>query len=80
MSLSLTTFSVTLSLTLGSLSQHGYAWVSAQKIFASQVFHPMLCWCCSTYIKESLPMEWTAPQHEEIDLNCEISSYANAEI
>ncbi len=21
-------------------------------------------------------MEWTAPQHEEIDLNCEISSYA----
>jgi hypothetical protein len=30
--------------------------------------------------KESLPMEWTTPQHEEIDLNCEISSYANAEI
>jgi len=28
----------------------------------------------------SLPMEWTTPQHEEIDLNCEISSYANAEI
>ena len=27
-----------------------------------------------------LPMEWTTPQHEEIDLNCEISSYANAEI
>jgi len=26
------------------------------------------------------PMEWTTPQHEEIDLNCEISSYANAEI
>ena len=26
------------------------------------------------------PMEWTAPQHEEIDLNCEISSYANAEL
>jgi len=25
-------------------------------------------------------MEWTAPKHEEIDLNCEISSYANAEI
>jgi len=25
-------------------------------------------------------MEWTAPQHEEIDLNCEINSYANAEI
>jgi hypothetical protein len=25
-------------------------------------------------------MEWTAPKHEEIDLNCEISSYANAEL
>jgi hypothetical protein len=27
-----------------------------------------------------LVMEWMTPQHEEIDLNCEISSYANAEI
>ncbi|MBZ5702030.1 MAG: hypothetical protein LAN84_09300 [Acidobacteriia bacterium] len=26
------------------------------------------------------PMEWVTPQHEEIDLNCEISSYANAEL
>jgi hypothetical protein len=25
-------------------------------------------------------MEWETPQHEEIDLNCEISSYANAEL
>jgi hypothetical protein len=25
-------------------------------------------------------MEWTTPQHEEICLNCEISSYANAEL
>jgi len=25
-------------------------------------------------------MEWTTPQHEEIDLNCEISAYANAEL
>jgi hypothetical protein len=25
-------------------------------------------------------MEWTTPKHEEIDLNCEISSYANAEL
>jgi len=24
-------------------------------------------------------MEWVTPQHEEIDLNCEVSSYANAE-
>jgi hypothetical protein len=25
-------------------------------------------------------MEWVTPQHEEIDLNCEVSSYANAEL
>jgi len=25
-------------------------------------------------------MEWVPPQHEEIDLNCEVSSYANAEL
>jgi len=25
-------------------------------------------------------MEWTTPQHEEIDLNCEVSAYANAEL
>ena len=31
-------------------------------------------------ISRSRPMEWTTPQHEEIDLNCEISSYANAEL
>jgi hypothetical protein len=31
-------------------------------------------------ISRSQPMEWTTPQHEEIDLNCEISSYANAEL
>jgi len=30
--------------------------------------------------KELLTMEWTTPQHEEIDLNCEVSSYANAEL
>jgi hypothetical protein len=31
-------------------------------------------------IQEPFDMEWTTPQHEEIDLNCEISSYANAEL
>ena len=31
-------------------------------------------------IQRSVTMEWTTPQHEEIDLNCEISSYANAEL
>ena len=28
----------------------------------------------------SQPMEWTTPKHEEVDLNCEVSSYANAEL
>jgi coenzyme PQQ precursor peptide PqqA len=26
------------------------------------------------------PMEWTTPQFEEISLNCEINSYAKAEL
>ena len=30
--------------------------------------------------KGALTMEWVTPQHEEVDLNCEISSYANAEL
>ena len=30
--------------------------------------------------KGVLVMEWITPQHEEIDLNCEVSSYANAEL
>jgi len=30
--------------------------------------------------KGASTMEWVAPQHEEIDLNCEVSSYANAEL
>jgi hypothetical protein len=25
-------------------------------------------------------MEWSAPEHEVIELNCEVSSYANAEM
>jgi hypothetical protein len=28
----------------------------------------------------AITMEWVTPQHEEIDLNCEVSSYANAEL
>jgi hypothetical protein len=31
-------------------------------------------------LQELATMEWTTPQHEEVDLNCEISSYANAEL
>jgi len=26
------------------------------------------------------PMEWTSPEFEEISLNCEINSYASAEL
>jgi coenzyme PQQ precursor peptide PqqA len=26
------------------------------------------------------PMEWTTPQFEEVSLNCEINSYAKAEL
>jgi len=33
-----------------------------------------------TKAKGVILMEWTTPQHEEIDLSCEISSYANAEL
>jgi hypothetical protein len=32
------------------------------------------------YDVEQKPMEWVTPQHETIDLNCEVSSYANAEL
>jgi len=30
--------------------------------------------------RRALTMEWVTPQHEEINLNCEVSSYANAEL
>jgi hypothetical protein len=34
----------------------------------------------TTNFQGASTMEWVAPQHEEIDLNCEVSSYANAEL
>jgi hypothetical protein len=41
----------------------------------------MLCSRLSLNSLKGAPlMEWVTPQHEEIDLNCEISSYANAEL
>jgi hypothetical protein len=42
----------------------------------------MLCffWTVALTPKGALTMEWVAPQHEEVDLNCEVSSYANAEL
>jgi hypothetical protein len=36
--------------------------------------------CCQQHGSQGVTMEWTTPQHEEIDLNCEVSSYANAEL
>ena len=30
--------------------------------------------------QELQPMEWVTPQHETVDLYCEVSSYANAEL
>jgi len=40
----------------------------------------LFLFCISTNQLRSFSMEWTTPQHEVIDLNCEISSYANAEL
>jgi hypothetical protein len=42
----------------------------------------MLCFQIDVHLtpKGAFVMEWTTPQHEEIDLNCEVSSYANAEL
>src|SRR6266576_2120836 len=54
-----------------------------------QIPHPIsfnLISCYAFYVcghltpKGASTMEWVTPQHEEIDLNCEVSSYANAEL
>ncbi len=43
--------------------------------------HAILCGFSIVRLsKELFLMEWTTPRHEEIDLNCEVSSYANAEL
>ena len=36
--------------------------------------------CYALTPKGASTMEWVTPQHEVIDLNCEVSSYANAEL
>ena len=46
-------------------------------------FHVLTSSCSAnllTWIEGATAMEWVTPQHEEIDLNCEVSSYANAEL
>jgi hypothetical protein len=41
----------------------------------------LFCPCRYEHFPEGAKlMEWTTPKHEEIDLNCEVSSYANAEL
>jgi len=40
----------------------------------------MLCVPVKFTLWEEPIMEWTTPRHEEIDLNCEVSSYTNAEL
>lgn len=43
--------------------------------------HPVLFFACHHSDSQGAStMEWVTPQHEEIDLNCEVSSYANAEL
>jgi hypothetical protein len=55
-----------------------------QLVHAALPFPPDTCYSfpvlTSNYPQGAKLMEWTTPQHEEIDLNCEVSSYANAEL
>jgi hypothetical protein len=61
--------------------------LKASRLAASPVFPSAAC-CAILFrirktpllIKGAASMEWTTPKHEEIDLNCEVSSYANAEL
>jgi len=48
--------------------------------FLSLGTRAILCSSSASNFWRDLIMEWTTPQHEEIDLNCEVSSYANAEL
>jgi hypothetical protein len=45
-------------------------------------FNPCYSFLVFVYSKAkgAIIMEWVTPKHEEIDLNCEVSSYANAEL
>jgi hypothetical protein len=49
-------------------------------VFHSEEVRAILFGQSNCFYSRSFSMEWTTPQHEEIDLNCEISSYANAEL
>jgi hypothetical protein len=49
----------------------GYSRLSALGLSGAGVFGTL---------SGGMNMEWTTPQHEVVDLNCEVSSYANAEL
>jgi len=56
------------------------AYAGAPTVFLREL---VLCYALpglNLSLQEPVTMEWTTPQHEEIDLNCEVSSYANAEL
>jgi hypothetical protein len=64
-----------------SSSLHARWSASSQTVFHSLGLRAILfVQFISGFYSRSVAMEWTTPQHEEIDLNCEISSYANAEL
>lgn len=48
--------------------------------FLLHILRAMISRLHGTVSQGALTMEWITPQHEEIDLNCEVSSYANAEL
>ena len=68
------------------LSLIAVSWLHESTLVSRLLRIPFFCDLCYSLrvlhhaYKGAAPMEWTTPQHEEIDLNCEISSYANAEL
>jgi hypothetical protein len=77
------TFGLIKSKRLPELSGEQSNWSASDSHFGV-VFSLVLCYHSRVVIdligKGAPLMEWTTPQHEEICLNCEVSSYANAEL
>jgi hypothetical protein len=61
---------------------HAYSFRNRLATPHSLELNSMLCFGVAVHKtpKGASTMEWVTPQHEEIDLNCEVSSYANAEL
>jgi len=71
------------SSSLASAVQLGMSrWRIAFPLFPSAISYAIFLKSQQTAFqtKEPASMEWTTPQHEGIDLNCEVSSYSNAEL